>query len=148
MLGTGVQLVLAAGLLTSADDPKPAADAPAFTHTKDVIYAHKLGTALTLDVLTPKENANGAAIIHDFELAFAGRTSEDVGSGLGDGSFGMAEETGAFLNRAAPQLNLYTVGFPLRLIVGLGALFVMLPYMIAGIVQALTEFADMVSRLT
>jgi deoxyhypusine synthase len=44
---------------------------------------------------------NGAAIIHDFELAFAGRTSEDVGVGLVDGIFGMAEETGAFLNRAA-----------------------------------------------
>ena len=44
---------------------------------------------------------NGAAIIHDFELAYAGRTSEDVGAGLQDGSFGMAEETGAFLNRAA-----------------------------------------------
>src|SRR5690242_2003772 len=44
---------------------------------------------------------NGAAIIHDFELAFAGRTSEDVGAGLTEGKFGMAEETGAFLNRAA-----------------------------------------------
>jgi len=44
---------------------------------------------------------NGAAIVHDFELALAGRTSEDVGAGLADGSFGMAEETGAFLNRAA-----------------------------------------------
>jgi deoxyhypusine synthase len=44
---------------------------------------------------------NGAAIIHDFELAYAGRTSEDVGAGLIDGSFGMAEETGAFLNEAA-----------------------------------------------
>jgi deoxyhypusine synthase len=44
---------------------------------------------------------NGAAIIHDFELAYAGRTSEDVGAGLADGSFGMAEETGAFLNRCA-----------------------------------------------
>lgn len=44
---------------------------------------------------------NGAAIIHDFEMAFAGRTSEDVGEGLSDGSFGMAEETGSFLNRAA-----------------------------------------------
>jgi hypothetical protein len=44
---------------------------------------------------------NGAAIIHDFELAFAGRTSEDVGAGLATGAFGMAEETGAFLNRAA-----------------------------------------------
>jgi deoxyhypusine synthase len=45
--------------------------------------------------------ANGAAMIHDFELAFAGRTSEDVGAGLAEGSFGMAEETGAFLNAAA-----------------------------------------------
>jgi deoxyhypusine synthase len=44
---------------------------------------------------------NGAAIIHDFELAYAGRTSEDVGAGLAEGRFGMAEETGAFLNRAA-----------------------------------------------
>jgi hypothetical protein len=44
---------------------------------------------------------NGAAMIHDFELAFAGRTSEDVGAGLADGSFGMAEETGSFLNSAA-----------------------------------------------
>jgi deoxyhypusine synthase len=44
---------------------------------------------------------NGAAIIHDFELAFAGRTSEDVGAGLAEGIFGMAEETGTFLNHAA-----------------------------------------------
>lgn len=44
---------------------------------------------------------NGAAIVHDFELAYAGRTSEDVGAGLSEGIFGMAQETGAFLNRAA-----------------------------------------------
>jgi hypothetical protein len=44
---------------------------------------------------------NGAALIHDFELAYAGRTSEDVGAGLADGSFGMAEETGAMLNEFA-----------------------------------------------
>jgi len=44
---------------------------------------------------------NGAAMIHDFELAFAGRTSEDVGAGLARGSFGMAKETGGFLNQAA-----------------------------------------------
>jgi len=43
---------------------------------------------------------NGAAIIHDFELAFSGATSEDVAAHLSDGSFGMAEETGSFLNRA------------------------------------------------
>jgi hypothetical protein len=44
---------------------------------------------------------NGAAMIHDFELAFAGRTSEDVNAGLADGSFGMAQETSDFLNDAA-----------------------------------------------
>lgn len=43
---------------------------------------------------------NGAAIIHDFEMAYHGATSEDVGPGLADGSFGMAEETGRFLNTA------------------------------------------------
>ena len=43
---------------------------------------------------------NGAAAIHDFELAAYGGTSEDVESGLTDGSFGMAEETGAEMNAA------------------------------------------------
>jgi hypothetical protein len=43
---------------------------------------------------------NGAAAIHDFELAAYGGTSEDVESGLADGSFGMAEETGADMNAA------------------------------------------------
>ncbi len=44
---------------------------------------------------------NGAGIVHDFELALAGRTSEEVAEHLIDGSFGMAEETGRFLNAAA-----------------------------------------------
>ncbi len=44
---------------------------------------------------------NGAGIVHDFELAFAGQTSEEVAEHLADGSFGMAEETGRFLNEAA-----------------------------------------------
>jgi hypothetical protein len=43
---------------------------------------------------------NGAAAIHDFELAAFGGTSEEVEEGLADGSFGMAEETGAEMNRA------------------------------------------------
>jgi len=43
---------------------------------------------------------NGAGIIHDFEIAFAGKTSEDVASEIGEGSFGMAEETGRMLNAA------------------------------------------------
>ncbi len=43
---------------------------------------------------------NGAAAIHDFELAAFGGTSEDVAAGLADGTFGMAEETGDEMNRA------------------------------------------------
>ena len=43
---------------------------------------------------------NGAAAIHDFELAAFGGTSEDVAEGLGDGTFGMAEETGSEMNGA------------------------------------------------
>jgi hypothetical protein len=43
---------------------------------------------------------NGAGIVHDFELAVAGQTSEDVDAGLGEGRFGMARETGEEINRA------------------------------------------------
>jgi hypothetical protein len=43
---------------------------------------------------------NGAGIIHDFEIALSGGTSEDVEEALGPGRFGMAEETGTLLNAA------------------------------------------------
>ena len=43
---------------------------------------------------------NGAGIVHDFELAAVGHTSEDVAAGLGAGEFGMAKETGEEINRA------------------------------------------------
>ena len=43
---------------------------------------------------------NGAGIIHDFELALSGGTSEDVDEALGPGRFGMAQETGELLNAA------------------------------------------------
>ena len=43
---------------------------------------------------------NGAGIIHDFEVALSGSTSEDVDDALGPGRFGMAEETGRMLNEA------------------------------------------------
>jgi len=43
---------------------------------------------------------NGAAVIHDFEVAVIGATSEDVDEALGPGQFGMAEETGRLLNAA------------------------------------------------
>ncbi|MCU0255337.1 MAG: hypothetical protein MUF60_01215 [Vicinamibacterales bacterium] len=43
---------------------------------------------------------NGAAMIHDFEIAIGGQTSEDVDAALGPGTFGMAEETAVWLNTA------------------------------------------------
>lgn len=43
---------------------------------------------------------NGAGVIHDTELALAGKTSEDVEKGLSDGSFGMARETAGFIHSA------------------------------------------------
>lgn len=43
---------------------------------------------------------NGAGIVHDFELAMTGQTSEDVSASLKDGSFGMARETCTFLCEA------------------------------------------------
>jgi hypothetical protein len=46
---------------------------------------------------------NGAGVIHDFELALSGSTSEDVDEALGPGRFGMAEETGRDLNAAINQ---------------------------------------------
>ena len=43
---------------------------------------------------------NGACSIHDFELAYLGGTSEDVPTAIEDGSFGMWEQTGAWMNEA------------------------------------------------
>jgi hypothetical protein len=44
--------------------------------------------------------SNGSAVIHDYEMARWGGTSEDVEAGLAQGTFGMAEETGRDMNRA------------------------------------------------
>ena len=46
---------------------------------------------------------NGAGIIHDLEIALAGKTSEDVDTELPAGRFGMASETGQILNDAISQ---------------------------------------------
>src|SRR5262249_59797535 len=43
--------------------PAPAQDVASHTRKEDVIYGRKFGTALTMDVFTPKENANGAGVI-------------------------------------------------------------------------------------
>ncbi len=53
---------------------------------------------------------NGAGVIHDFELAYMGETSEDVAASLKDGSFGMAEETGAFINQAISEGSIKGLG--------------------------------------
>jgi deoxyhypusine synthase len=53
---------------------------------------------------------NGAGVIHDFELACHGETSEDVAAHLRDGRFGMAQETGEFINRAIAEAAKRGVG--------------------------------------
>jgi hypothetical protein len=69
--------------------------------------AHVLKTGLSPVLIDLMERGfvsalatNGAGIIHDFEIALAGSTSEDVDEALGPGRFGMAEETGRLLNGA------------------------------------------------
>lgn len=43
---------------------------------------------------------NGGGSIHDYEIAMFGATSEDVEANLGDGSYGMVDETGLLMHRA------------------------------------------------
>ena len=71
------------------------------------IGAHVLKTGLSPVLVDLMERgfvsaiaSNGAGIIHDFEIALAGSTSEDVDETLGPGQFGMAEETATLLNAA------------------------------------------------
>src|SRR6185436_1600570 len=54
---------------------------------------------------------NGACIIHDFEIALSGATSEDVDEALGPGRFGMAEETGTQLNEILIDASAKRQGF-------------------------------------
>jgi hypothetical protein len=54
---------------------------------------------------------NGAALIHDFEIALVGNTSEDVEVALGDGQFGMAEETGEYVNEIAKLASRIRIGY-------------------------------------
>ncbi len=56
---------------------------------------------------------NGAGIVHDTELALAGKTSEDVAAVIGDGSFGAAKETGETVNQG--------IGFAAENKLGIGA---------------------------
>src|ERR1700731_4776463 len=54
---------------------------------------------------------NGAALIHDFEIAIAGMTSEDVDAGINAGRFGMATETGEQLNEIAKDSARSDIGY-------------------------------------
>lgn len=69
--------------------------------------AHPIKVGLTPVIIDLMERGvitslalNGAGIIHDFELAFVGQTSEDVDREILSGAFGMAEETGSMINSA------------------------------------------------
>jgi hypothetical protein len=53
---------------------------------------------------------NGAGAVHDFEVALAGRTSEDVAASLDTGMFGMTRETGEGLNRAMARCGREDLG--------------------------------------
>ncbi len=71
-------------------------------------HAIKVGlNPIILDLLDRKILSgiamNGAGIIHDAEVAMVGKTSEDVAAEIGKGRFGMANETGKFLNRAISE---------------------------------------------
>ncbi len=54
---------------------------------------------------------NGAALIHDFEIAMVGNTSEDVDRGISAGKFGMAEETGETINEIAKLAHRLRMGY-------------------------------------
>jgi hypothetical protein len=54
---------------------------------------------------------NGAALIHDFEIALVGNTSENVEANLGAGQFGMASETGQYLNEMAKLAWRLRIGY-------------------------------------
>jgi hypothetical protein len=53
---------------------------------------------------------NGSCLVHDFEIAVNGGTSEDVDASLGTGAFGAAEETGRALNDAATLATSAEIG--------------------------------------
>jgi hypothetical protein len=84
--------------------------ADAFRQGKSIVFAmgaHVIKVGLSPIIVDLMERGiitavamNGAGIIHDLELAMAGVTSEDVSASIGDGAFGMAHETGAFLCEA------------------------------------------------
>ena len=111
--GTGlVGFVDALPKLLAGADFRRVVDALVRAHAVDAgivwgLGAHVIKTGLSPVVIDLMERGfvsavatNGAGMIHDFEVALAGATSEDVDESLSTGRFGMAEETGRVLNQA------------------------------------------------
>jgi hypothetical protein len=78
---------------------------------------------------------NGAGIIHDVEIALAGKTSEDVAAHLGSGEFGMVRETAEFIHRAVLKAYLERSG-GLGRAVGEALLMERTPYSDASLLAA------------
>lgn len=78
---------------------------------------------------------NGAGIVHDFELAYQGATSEEVADSLDTGRFGMAHETGEFLNEAI-RLGVTERGGGIGRAVGTRILDEELPYAAHSVLSA------------
>ena len=111
--GSGVPGLIASlpDILAGADFKAViAAIRAAHRHARGIVWglgAHVIKTGLSPVLIDLMERGfvsavatNGAGAIHDFELALAGGTSEDVEEALGPGRFGMADETGRLLNAA------------------------------------------------
>lgn len=102
-------------------DPVPEYDNPEFDELVErIVAARKMGRPVVLfmgahvikcglsryiielirEGIITHVASNGAGSIHDFELAYLGGTSEHVPTAIEDGSFGMWEETGAWMNTA------------------------------------------------
>jgi deoxyhypusine synthase len=79
-----------------------------------------LSSLMQRDVITHVA-MNGSAAIHDFEIARFGGTSEDVATGLKDGTFGMADETGREMNEAFVDGSKRGIGMGAALQARLGA---------------------------
>jgi len=92
----------------------------AFKKKKTIVFAmgaHVIKTGLSPIVIDLMERGvvtavalNGAGIIHDLEIAMTGKTSEDVAASIGNGSFGMASETCAFLSDAIKKAGKNSIG--------------------------------------
>jgi hypothetical protein len=108
--------------ILAGNDIKAVIDAIALAaqNKKQVCFAmggHVIKTGmnpLIIDLMKQKVltmiSMNGSGIIHDLEIAYTGRTSEDVAQGIGDGSFGMAKETSALLNQAIKTADRQSIG--------------------------------------